>query len=323
MSFSIFPAKEQTLLNELSDYRQKLFKEYNDNSISTLSRIESFIGHKAVSVITIPVDLTGCAIGITGMVGSACILGAFKVFVFAITLGNIECKFSTGFLWFEKKTTGCITDLTLNLSEFIADGENGCIHVYNTMLKAAAKLHISGFVKKVFHQIDLLVHFMTKRLQRGFDQAYLCEKKYGFVFSLKTPSFLHWIDKPTSECRLQPDETRPLSKILKHSIASIVNIPLNATVALVGLAASAILTSAYVGKSLFSAVTNIDIPVPVAVAPVVGATLATTINASIDTVNCMVDVAILVYKTAEVTGLINVAATMKDLLLYIPRACFN
>ncbi len=102
-----------------------------------------------------------------------------------------------------------------------------------------------------------------------------------------------------------------------------INIPLNALVAVRGAIVSPLLATAFVGKSLLCAATDIDIPIPTAVAPVSGATLAAMGNVVVDIGTCVADVAVVTYKAVEVTGLIKVAAAISELLWYIPKACFS
>lgn len=286
------------LINTMNDTRRSWYDSYNapppGTSPSVPEKIGYFVGHKVVSVIDASICLTGIGIGITGMVLSVCTLGALKVAVFVVTLGNIRPEFPSGFEWFGRGAVSCVVSLAHNATEWIYDAIDGCV-------------------------------FVVKRLNYGFRQAALREQNfYGRDFSIETPPFLNWIDGRTSAHRIEgPLGTRPFSTIMKHYAYSLVNLPLNATVATVGFVVSAILGAAFVGKSLICAATNIDIPLPTAVLPVFAGTLGSTRVVIVDIANCVLDVAILGYKVIEATRLVRAAGTIRDLIMYIPQALFH
>lgn len=100
---------------------EHFFTESRNPASSAFQQTGYWMGHKAFTVILLPLNLIGIVAGLGGMVLSACTLGAFKIMVFAISLGNLKPEFETGFLHAAFLTLDATVYTLCNLSQLLSD----------------------------------------------------------------------------------------------------------------------------------------------------------------------------------------------------------
>ncbi len=295
-------------------------KEYEPEPSIPL-KIGSWIGHKIVTVITLPVNVVSVGICATGMVLSACTLGAFKVAVFAITLGK-KLTYPTGCLTFGKWMLHSIVHIALNTGELVFDVLDPIYQVGRAVKWVAVKLHIDHIIKEVFIHIADFFAFVAEKIAKGWRKAYEAEE--AFRFDDDTPIPIRKLNEITKDCRIDLNqEERPLGDILKHYVLSVFNIPLNATAALCSFVASLVLSSIYLVKVGVQATTDLNIAIPTGAGQAIATTFETTRNTFVDLGVDISDVFILMYKTSKALGIYKVMVTTIKVIRFIPEALFG
>lgn len=314
-------------VHQLNDTRNISFKlshnwDRENPDMTTKAKAGCWLNHKSLTVCSIPANTLSTGVGLAGMAVTAATLGTAKVAVFAISLGNQTLPIDTGFTWFGNRTAHSVWHLLLNTGELAYDTGNVVYRVVQVAPRIAKVLHIEEEVKAILRRMGQGLDFAARRIEKGFVRAGEAEK--GNEFSWDTPPILSWIDKPTEEVRINMDSaSRPWDKIVKHGLLSVVNVPLNGAVAVCSGVATAILGTAFVGKAIFYATTNIDIPVPTYAGVAAGATFSTSSNVVIDAANNVGDGFVSLYKTSAALGINRVLTTALGVIEYIPKALFT
>ncbi len=293
----------------------------------------SWSAHKVLSVVAFPVNLAGVAFGVTSMALSACTLGALKVAVYALTLGRIELRFSTGFISSGNVAVNSFLHLVRNTGELTIDVVNAIYNGYRVIRWIGEQLPL-GFVREIFVQIGSLfryvfnevivpsTEFLFRRLEVGFNSAVASEGNYQSNF--QTPSFIRSLDDITASTRTDNHaQERSISQIFKHYLFSAANIPVNLATA-VGMGALSLVTgSCFIAKIGICAFTTINIPLPTYVERTLEKTTVCSRNVFGDAYINVQDGFILTYKVSRAIHLTTVLATIGDLLLFIPRAVIS
>jgi hypothetical protein len=327
IGFRGFPGLEQ-----LNKARNELwYASHGESDVGI--RFGSWLGHKTLTVITLPANVAGVTIGIAGMIGTACTLGTLKVGIFAATLGNVRPDFSIGFIWCLERTVHSIIHLGLNLGELAYDAGNAVYLGYRLIRWIGDKLHLGPLFNEIFRELGRLfdyvalhilkpaLHFVAKRLDSGIKKAIADEE--NVTLRGGTPSFIKPLDDWTKENRIDGSQDRSWTKIFKHYCFSVANIPVNAVVASAAGGAAAISSAAFVGKVILYATTSINIPVPTFAGQMIVTTYAATSNVAADIATNIGDVFVVIYKTACALRINRVMATALDVLLYIPVAVLS
>lgn len=125
------------------------FNESRKPSRSPLQQAAYWAGHKVCTVILIPLNLIGIAGGLGGMALSACTLGAFKVMVFAASLGNVKLGFDTGFLHAAFLAADATVYTFCNLSQLLSDVKRLIEGIVHVILWMSRQLPITDSVEAI------------------------------------------------------------------------------------------------------------------------------------------------------------------------------
>jgi hypothetical protein len=322
------------VLEELNQARSELFDTSHKKKEQQAVKFTSWLGHKALTVVSLPANLAGVGLGAAGMAVTASTLGVLKVAIYAMSLGNVKPSFPTGFIWSAERGINAGAHFAMNLGEVIYDAGNTVYLGYRFIRWVGEKLHIERFIAEIFRKLGELfeyigeqllapaLRFVARRLEKGFEKA--VEREGNFKFSGATPSLICPLDDLTKKNRIDwNEENRPLSKIFHHYVLSAFNIPVNAVTAACAGGASVILSSAFTAKVILYATTNINIPLPTFAGQALDATFATTRNAVVDAGTDVADSFVLLYKASSALGITRVVATALQVLRYIPEAIFS
>ncbi len=282
-------------IEQLNKMQRGLYTSSHHDNHNIFKKTGFWLGHKAVSVITIPANAAVSVASATGAALSGCILGAIKVAIFAGSLGSWKPTFSTGVPWF--------------CNRIINSGNNLCATV----------------VEIVWDGISLpwnILSFTFERLKKGLDKAE--ETELGYEASFETPAFIRPLNNIAKENRINFDmEERSFKEIAVHTAISFINIPVNAIAAIVSGIATIILLTAFEGKVLLYAATNININVPTFFRPAFGVACSTTGNVCLDTGTTVADIFVSIYKISKAIRIAPVLTTALRVVCYIPEAIFS
>jgi hypothetical protein len=319
-------------LQQFNKARQDFF--YTSHAEYGPDAVAFWFGHKALTVIALPVNVMGVGIGTTGMVATASTLGALKVAIFALTVGNVKPAFPTGFMWCAERGINAGLQAGVNVGELIHDAANMVYLGYRLIRWVGGALHLEHFFNEIFNKLgeifeftrkqilEPVFRFVTQRVRQGISKAIECEGE--FKFSYQTPSLIRPLDDLTKENRIEwSSENRFWSKIFKHYVFSVANIPVNAVAATLMGGSASVLSSAFAAKVIVYATTNINIPLPTFAGQALDATVSTTRNALLDIGTDICDSFVVMYKTSSALGINRVMATALQILLYIPEAIFS
>ena len=319
------------ILEQLNDARYKLFETSHGEKDAPI-RFASWLGQKAMTVITMPANVVGVGVGIVGMVGTACTVGLLKVAIYAVTFEKPQ--FSSGFMWFGENTMNAAAHIAINMGELVYDAGNVVYLGYRAIRWVGEKLHLGPIFQEIFRKLSQLfeyigsrlvmpvLRFIATRLEKGIEKT--VETEGNFNFTGETPSLLRPLNDKAKENRIDwnsPD--RSLDKIFKHYLFSAANIPVNIVVAAVSSGAGIILSGAFAAKVILYATTNINIPVPTNAGLTIDAAFATSGNAFDDTGTNIVDGFVLLYKTSCALGINRVVARAIQVLTAIPELVFS
>jgi hypothetical protein len=260
------------------------------------------------------------AVGLGLTVGSAMTLGSVKVFIFALTLGNIQPTFPSGFLYF---------------GEFTLKSNAECVAATWDLVEDSCYLGYKGFqaVKWTFDYLNL-----TQLFVRIMDQVWhLLSVTFERVVESTTTALndelgvdykgyplLSQLDDLTEAYRIDFNKkSRSWGEIGTHALLSLPSIPLHLTASLCSSVAAAILAGAFVGKVLIHATTGLHIPVPTGAPYTIRAACDTGLIAVKDLSTDFADIFVVVYKTADLLHITTLAAKALDVILYIPKAIFS
>jgi hypothetical protein len=307
-------------INQFNECRHGLWEDYYSKDEG---KAGNWVAHKALSVVSIPVNGAVFVAGTAGLAASSCTLVAFKVMVFAVTLGNIKPEFETGCTYFAWSAIYALAGGLTNIYELAWDVVDLGIKTLKGVQDIAEALNMNHLSKKIKEIALKCIGKLTERIEIGFQSAGESEKGFD-KFSFETPTILKWINEPTKSVRIDTSKgERPFSDIIGHSVASLVNIPLNTVVAGVSVVGTVTLGSAFMAKVVIKAVTNLDTPIPTFAVPVFSSLCTCTANVVTDASCNLADVAVLTYKVADGLKLTKALAGIFDILAYIPRAAFG
>lgn len=316
----------------LNENRRFAFQRYNQihmssDQVSAYSRekmIGDWIQHKVYSIITLPANLLGTIVGLTGVVIGACTIGVFKVAVFAITLGNIRPPISTGVTWFSSKSVTSLSEVFTTSLELITDSISFVQYCTRKVREIAIKLGIYTIYLKIRDAVIRVFEHIGIRIVNGIKHVIQIEEAYQFPkYDLPFVTFINSIREKFVSMNYGEYNNRSFKDIFLHSAISVISIPANliaASCSILALAASSI---ACFAKALFCIVTNLRISIPtfVGFSLEVCAICTKDLLANIETL--MMDIPILLYKISKVTGIYQVAVKISQVFIYIPTAIFE
>ncbi len=255
-------------------------------------RIGSWFAHKALCVICLPVNIAAVGVGVLGMVVTPLTLGAVKVFIYAATLGNTQPEFSTGYPAFRERASVSIR------ATFSTAGE---------------------FVYSTFYELFRAVLLIPKRILLGLEAAAQDENKCASM-TLSDPIVKLHMETEARSC-FNLDQT--LATWAEHKLYSLINIPVQASIAVLALSASVAVSVAFLAKALFIAMTDIPVPMPTGCLECLRVSIYALGNAGKNIGDLLCDIPILVYRVAESLHMTESNVSVQQLLLYIPRAIFS
>jgi hypothetical protein len=310
------------LLDQLNKTRTEIFQERCDSSCLS-EKTTAWIAHKAYTVVCMPTNILAAGFGLAAMAVTASTLGVLKIALFAASLGNIKPEFPIGFIWIGERAVSSVFNTTFNVYEIGYDLVDGLYQGYSFSCSVAKKLGMDHLIKKVFHSLGEFFSFIFKRVEKGIIKAEKSEQKLNGDFG-DTLDLIKPLEDLTSETRIDSDfSNRTFSKILQHSLLSLINIPVNLLVATTSSVAASFFSSVFIGKTLLYAAANIDLQIPTLAARCGSITAGSMANIAKDGLQDGADVFISIYKISKASGLIKVLGSMKDLLLYIPKAILS
>jgi hypothetical protein len=319
------------LIDKLNDVRKYHFSISHNHDHILENSLPSWVFHKILSCISIPVNTVEFVFSVTAFIASACTIGTAKVALYALTLGNFKLPISTGFEVLADHGLQGFIGLFGNIYEIGYDVYDLAYQATKLPRFIAEKLNLEGFFQALMLKIQSVVDtclieinkFLAKfsdRLSVSINVALASEKPV--VTGTPYP-----LNKLNNLCRNQhpflSNDSRSFEGIFKHYAYSILNIPCNAVTAVAALIASLALSTAFVVKATIHATTNIDIEVPTYAGQAIEILEITSANAAVDTAFCVTDGFITIYKVSDAIGILKVMATAKDILFYIPVAIFG
>lgn len=319
------------MIDALNDYRDTLFnKSHNDPALDV--QLTNWLGHKVVTLITIPVNLTLLAGSLTLCALSCVTIGTARFATNFFTLGKYKFPLSTGFDTLMKNAGTGVWGLGASVGELTYDTFNLAYQSYRFAHFVIKELHLEGIisviVKKVaevvqfcFRQLINVLDFGFTRICKGFEKASESENSVeSFNQNLFFP--LDELNNCASEHRIKNDD-RKLSTILKHYVWSIPTIICNTPVAVISGCAFAILGAAYLAKVTVYTLTNINIAIPTYAGKAFAVSADAGFNVAADLIIDVADVFVLGYKAIDSLGVMKAAATVLKCLAYAKEAFFH
>lgn len=281
-----FPGLRQMNQTRHSCYDIAVNKEDKDGEDKPKAgkRIGCWAAHKGLTVVCLPANAVGIAVGIAGMVATAFFVGG--IVKPAIGLFKEKPQFTSGAEFCYKATGHSFKHLFLNLGELAGEGCR-------------------------------IIKFCFLRLEKGIDESTKVEKD---EISWKTPFGIRALNTPTKERRFKfSEEKRSYGKILAHYGLSFINMPVNAIGAGVFGIASAATCSLFIGKSVLYATTGINITVPTYAEQMLASTAVCSANVFLDLGTDFLDNFVLMHKLAVTLGRIRLFTTVGEQILLIPE----
>lgn len=191
------------LINSINQLRRDFYQSFVSEKSSTSQKVGYWLGHKGLTVISVPSNLVGAALGSVGMALSACTVGALKIVIFILTFGK-KGHFSSGFDHCKDLFTLSVKEMSRNSDEVQSDLNR--IHTYFTNLfKKPEKVLPKGnrdlisllppdMLNEIFKNLDLksvgnvaaVCKLFQKRINDPIVQAFILEN-YAKQFPLKAP----------------------------------------------------------------------------------------------------------------------------------------
>lgn len=309
------------LVSNINLARESLHSASHTDSNSFTQRITSWMGHKVLTVISVPANILTAGFCAAAFTASACTLGAFKIFVFACTLGHIKLSFSTGCYWLAKETISAISAIFRNSIELLYDTAKIIEGVYDSVRWVGRKLGLDGLFNAIFKQIGEFFVFIGKRVFLGVVAS---ADREPVVTWGKVPAPLNLVNDPTKQCRIDfSSDSRSFGNIFKHSALSVINIPLNTVAAVCSGIATVALSTLFVSKTIVFAATNLDIPIPTYAAKAFNILSVTTTNILADVGTDVADIFVSVFKISDAIGLNRAIVTVLKVVKFIPEAIFG
>lgn len=320
------------MITTLNGYRDELFaKSHNDPALDV--QLTNWLGHKVVTLITIPVNLTLLTGSLTLCTLSCVTIGTARFAIYFFTLGNVKLPISTGFVTLMTSAFDGFVGLGISAGQLTYDTFNLAYQSYRLARFIIKELHLEGIisviVKKVaevvqfcFRQLGKTIDFFFTRILKGYQKALESENYQIKPFDQSLPSPLLKLNECVNEHRINNNE-RGLNTILKHYAWSIPAIICNTPVFLISGCASLILATAFLGKATVYSFTNINITIPTYTGKAFAISRDSGFNAALDLGVDIADVFVLSYKAIDSLGLMKAAATIFKCLSYAKVAFFH
>lgn len=305
-------------LNEDRNLEAKWF--YSRNNTQEMAM--SFLAHKAICIITVPSNVLEMAISAIGFTAAACTLGAFKVMVFALTLGNTQLSFSTGCIFFIEGFIHGAVNLAQSSIELIGHGLYGLYQCGRGIHWIMKELGFGYLGEKLLDITIKVGKFVGNRLVLGLEKTYKNDLASKDNYSIEIPKALEDLDKPFESSRIRGTE-RTLGTIFEHYFVSIASIPMNAAISLCASAVTTASLSIMFFNIALTASTGINLPIPTCCFHAAKVLSISGMHLAHDILTDAVDVAIIAYKISDAIGVTKVIATVGELLLFIPKAIFS
>lgn len=328
MKVITFPGLDQ--LNQFRDKNYRLSHDSEKIQYSTPKKTVNFLCHKVVSVICLPANAIGAVAGLAGAAISACTIGAVKVGVFAVTLGNVKLPIPTGFVWCLERTGNCVLEICVNLGECLADLARLITNVVDGIVWVVRELGLENIAQQIlaeigrlFQRIGRVLEFIGNRLDAGWKKASAAESLSDFE-AIYPINLLNEAAKPYRILRQADDfkdQGRELLVILKHYAWSIPNILANGVGAVGTGFVVVALSIGFLAKVALYAGTGADVRIPTFAPHAIKATFAMVGNTLLDVGTDIADVFVLIYKASEAVGIVRVIAKLGEVISYIPEAC--
>lgn len=306
------------LVGELNEIRSHLFRDSIRYDSSPTSKVCNWLGHKAVTTVALPVNIASMGVSIAGTALSACTLGALKVAVFALTLGNVKLGFSTGCAYLVGCGFNSTSEVVENVGEVFSSIGDLVEQGYRFVVWLGEKTGLHYIVDRVFERIKAFCNFIGDRIGKGIDKAIQTEP--NFVELLPEP--LHSLNRLSGsydDCYQEPS----LGWVAQHAFASVAAFPVNCAAVIVGLAASILSSTAFTAKVILYAATNINIPIPTYAGRMMWITSCSTVEGIMDVGGLIADSGMVLYKASNALGVTKVVVTALEVLAYIPEAIFG
>lgn len=313
------------VVHELNDIRFQLFEDSTRYGATTTSKVCSWLGHKAVTVIALPVNIAAIGASLAGTALSACTLGAFKVAVFACTLGGLKLEFSTGCLYLLECGFHSTVAVAMNVGEVLVSAadliENGIEQGRRFVVWIGEITGLEYIVGRIFERITAFFYFIGERISQGFEKAAQMEPNDSFA---ALPEPLHFLNHRLSGSWDDLHGNEPsLGWMAQHAVVSTIALPINGVAAIVGIAAAILSSTAFVTKAILYAATNINVPIPTYAGRMIGVTCISIYECGKDVGALIGDGGLLLYKTSRALGITRVAVLAFEILAYIPKAIFS
>lgn len=308
------------VLGNMNSFRTNLFQKSHNNfqrydspyQAPMASRVGCWFLHKAVSVISLPANAVAAGVGLAGMTATGCTLGAFKVAVYALSLGNIKLTFPIGFLWLGQRTISSMCNVLSTIGELGFDALDLGYQGYRGVRYVLTALKMDHLMKYVNQALE----FAGTRIMKGIDKSVSDEQALDVA---DLPAVLKDLQQAT-EKRSCFNENQDGAMFVEHKLLSIVNISLQSTVAVASGVACGVALVASAAKAALYAATNIHVGIPTGVSYMGRISLLSGINAAQNCTELVADAAISLYRVADALHVVKAIVAARDVITFIPRA---
>lgn len=306
--FNSFP-----IVQELNQARLDFYDQRWSQGSSFFEKAKAWLGHKAITVVSLPANIVACNLALVGMTAS-CAVAAVKVAIFAVSLGNFQADWPTGFLYFGEAFISSGSEACRNAIELLCDAADIFYQTYRGIKHVTEYLSLDRLIEKITEVVGEILSFASDRLTLGFESA---SRDECDISTYKTP-----LEEATASYRIK-STNRSSKEILSHTIYSVLNIFANTVIAAVSAVACVVFSAIFVAKAIVCASTGINIPIPTAVGMTGACALSATGHVILDVANDIADGFISIYKISKATGLVKVVSSIAELLMYIPKALLD
>jgi|GEM_PF-4169236 len=306
------------IIYRLSKYRESLHQGSN-GKISRSEKVGNWLGHKAVTCISIPLnvlEIVGCVV--LGVI-SACTLGAIKVAVFALSLENYKPGFTIGVAWLGERALHGFVDTYLNIIELVHDAKIVFNKTKQFVKWSAEKLHVTDLFNRISKKISFIVNQVIGHLKETVDVTWEAEPYKAFEAPYPFKELNEWTKSTSIDLK---SDDRALLDVFKHYLLSVANIPVNFAATLALGSISVVSTALFLSKVGLYAAFKVKVPLPTYLQQFSVATFQTAGNTIRDFSNDIADIVVLSYKASNTLGIIRVAKTALKVVVYIPESIF-
>lgn len=307
-------------LSTLTKFRETCYTASHDPARSSDTKVCYWLGHKVVVLCSLGCNLVAATIGLGLTAGSALTLGSAKIFIYAITGGNIQPAFPSGFVYFGEFTLRSNLECFAATWDLIADSCYLGYEGYKAVKWTFDALNLTQLFTRILNQLEHAAEYTLMQLAIGGNAAIKDEE--GLTY--EGYPVLKQLDNLASPTRtLYGEHTRSFADIGLHTLLSIPSIPLHLMASVCSGIAASILTGAFIAKVVIHAATGLHIPVPTGAPYAIHAASDTGLTVLKDASVDFADVFVTIYKTADLLRITTVVAKIFDLLVYIPVAIFS